>query len=366
MKVNFLKKLLYIPNYLSLPVAGIEVCNKSIKYIEFLDYKGNTSIKKFGEIVLAPDIVKDGDILNRNALVKALTEVKKNISSDFVKVSIPEEKTYIFDVLIPREAKDHIRDALEFRIEENVPLKLEESCFEYEIVDEDSCEKDMVVNVSVVSKRVIADFSEAFDQAGLYPVSYEIESKMIANSVIGKGDKKSTIILNIKDDSTTLVAVVDGFVRLSSSVSIGENTIVDTLFKTGLFKNRAEIGKFFENDFSFETIYTKESYLSLVNIFSIYKDEVEKFNEYILNKFPGIKLSPRGSVDKIVLCGKSSSLPGLTKHINQNIKTDIVLANTISNVCDVNECTSNIKFQDSLNFVTPIGLVLASYRQANA
>ena len=366
MKTDFLKKLLYIPNYLSLPVAGIEICNKSIKYIEFLDYKGNTSIKKFGEIVLAPDVIKDGDILNRNALVKALVEVKKNISSDFVKLSIPEEKTYIFDVQIPKEAKGNIREALEFRIEENVPLKLEESCFEYEVVDEDFSSKDMMVNVSVVSKRIIADYSEVVDQAGLYPVSYEIESKMIANSVVEKGDKRSAIILNIKDDSTTLVAVIDDFVRLSSSISIGENVIVDTLFKTGLFKNKAEIGKFFENDFSFETIYTKESYLSLVNIFSIYKDEVEKFNEYILNKFPVVKSSPSGNVDRIVLCGRSSSLPGLTKHINQNIKTEIVLANTVSNVCDVKECTSNIKFQDSLNFVTPIGLVIASYRQANA
>ncbi|MFH1607710.1 MAG: minichromosome maintenance protein MCM, partial [archaeon] len=35
MKINFLKKILSAPNYLNLPFAGIEICNRSIKYIEF-------------------------------------------------------------------------------------------------------------------------------------------------------------------------------------------------------------------------------------------------------------------------------------------------------------------------------------------
>ena len=117
MKTNFLKQLLYIPNYLSLPVAGIEICNKSIKYIEFFDKKGVLSVRNFGEIILAPDIIKNGDILNKNALVKALTEIKNKISSDFIRVSIPEEKTYIFEVKMPKEAITNIREALEFKIE---------------------------------------------------------------------------------------------------------------------------------------------------------------------------------------------------------------------------------------------------------
>jgi hypothetical protein len=42
----------------------------------------------------------------------------------------------------------------------------------------------MVLNVSVIPKRIISDYTDVFDQAGIYPLSYEIESKMIANSVI--------------------------------------------------------------------------------------------------------------------------------------------------------------------------------------
>jgi type IV pilus assembly protein PilM len=361
MKANFLKKIFYLPNYLSLPVTGIEICNRSIKYIEFFNKKGVYSIKNFGEVFLSPNVMKDGDILNKTSLIKALSEVKKNISTDFVKVSIPEEKTYIFDTKIPKEAQINIKEALEFKIEENVPLKLNESFFEYEIIDNKSVE-EIMLSVSVVPKKFISEYSDVFDQAGIYPLSYEIESKMIANSVISKGDRRNSIIINIKDDSTTLVAVIDGFVRISSSVSIGENTIRENLLKTGLFSDELVIGKYFENDFSFETTYTKESYSSLVNIFSIFKDELEKFNEYIVNKFPNKKLSSIKRVERIILCGRSSTLPGLAKHINQNINAEIILANTLVNVFDIKENTHALKFQDSLSFVTPIGLVISSYK----
>ena len=366
MKANFLKKLLYIPNYLSLPVAGVEICNKSIKYIEFFNKKGIFSIKNFGEISLLPNTVKDGDILNKNSLIKALIEVKNNISADFIKVSIPEEKTYIFDIQIPKEAETNIREVLEFKIEENVPLKLEESSFEYEIVDDNKSQKDLMLNVSVIPKRVISDYTDVLNQAGLYPLSYETESKMIASSVIPRRDKRNSIIVNIKDDSTVLIAVIDGFVRLTSSISIGESTIRESLSKTGLFSDELAIDKFFENDFSFETTYTKESYSSLVNIFSILKDEVEKFNEYIINKFPNTKSSSIKNIEKIILCGRSSTLPSLAKHINQNINAEITLANVWSNIFDTKDFVSQIRFDESLSLVTPIGLFISSNKQTNA
>lgn len=366
MEANFLKKIFYLPNYLSMPVAGIEICNRSIKYIEFINKKGVFSMKNFGEVPLLPGIVKNGDILNKSALTKALIEVKNSISSDFVKISIPEEKTYIFDAQIPKEAQNNIREALEFKIEENVPLELGESSFEYEIVNNGGQLKDIILNVSVIPKRIIADYTEVLDHAGIYPLSFEIESKMIANSVILKGEKRNSIIVNIKDDSTVLIAIIDGFVRLTSSVSVGERSIRESLLKTGLFENEVAIDKFFETDSFVETTETKEPCSSLVNIFSILKDEVEKFNKYIIDRFPDIGNTPTKNIDNIILCGRSSALPSLTKHINQNLNIEVVLANVWLNIFDIKEHTSSMKFQDSLRFVTPIGLVVSSYKQINA
>ncbi len=359
MRFNLLKKILSVPNYLSLPVAGIEISNSSIKYVEFVNNNGVLSLKKASEVMLEPNIVKNGDIINKTTLIEALVEVKNNITSDFVKVSIPEEKSYIFDVVLPKEAKNNVREALEFKIEENVPLKLDEVYFEYEIVEDEINSKNIVLSVSVISKKVISDYVELFDKAGLFPRSFEIESKMIANSVIFRGDQKNTIIVNIKDDTTELVAVINGFVRLSSSVFIGENTIRETLLRTGLFKDKISVDSFFENDFSFETTDMKDAYGSLANIFSVLKDEVDKFDGYVTKNFSK-------KIERIILCGKSSAMPSFGKHINQNINSEVKLADVWINTFDIKESVVRLKFNDSLGFAAPIGLFVSSIKKTNA
>lgn len=365
MNMNFFKKIFHTPNYLSLPVAGIEICNKSIKYIEFFNKNGDFSVKNFGEVHITSNIIKDGEIINKNSLVRALIEVKSKITSDFVKVAIPEEKTYLFDTQVPREAINNIREALEFKIEENVPLKLAELFFEYDVMS-DKPGKDILLNVSVIPKKVIADYTEVLNLAGMYPLSYEIESKMITSSVFSMNDKKNCIIINIKDDSTVFLAIIDGFVRLTSSIAIGESAIREKLLKDGLFSDELLTGKFFESDFSFETTYTKELYGSLINIFSVLKDEVERFNDYILNKFTDTKNSSNKNIGKIILCGRSSTLPGLAKYINQNLNADISLGDVWTNTLVNQDFSNKMKFSDSLSYVTAIGLVISSDKQINA
>ena len=97
MKSDFIKKLLRPPRYLSMKAAGIDISDRFVRYIEFVEKKGRSFGRNFGEVPLPANTFKEGEILNKNALVKVLSDIKKKISSNFVKLSIPEEKTYIFD-----------------------------------------------------------------------------------------------------------------------------------------------------------------------------------------------------------------------------------------------------------------------------
>ncbi len=363
MNTNFFKKILRVPDFLSLPIAGLEISNNSIKYIEFDNNNGKISVKNFGSIPLVSNIVKDGDILNKDVLTRILSDMKNKITSDFIKVSIPEEKAYIFNVHMPKEAKKHLREALEFKIEENVPLKLSEVIFEYEIINDDKDSKEILVNVSVVPKNIIETYTEILTQAGFFLAGFEIESKMIANSVIPKDDMKNSVIIDIKDDSTLFIGVMDKHVRVTFSIPIGENTIKNNLLKNRIFEDQKAVDNFFESDITFQTDYNKELSSALINIFSILKDEAEKFNGYIVDKFPEKIKSPNRAIDDIILCGKSAILPGLARHINQNLNTEVKLASAWVNVFDLNKTISPINFNESLSFVTPIGLAISSYKE---
>ena len=357
MKFDFLKRICCPPEYLTLPRAGIEIGNKFIRFIEFKNKKGEIVLSNFGEVMLADDIVKDGQILNKEELIKVLKLVRGKISTDFVKVSIPEEKTYIFSTQIPKLKNNEIRPALEFKLEENVPLKVDEAVFEYEFAKKArEGSSDMVLGVFVVPKQVRDSYVEVIKSAGLNLISLEFESKMVAEAVVPKNYDTTVLVANIKHDSTVLSVVIDGVVHFSSTVSIGESNMMSSLKRMN--KNNSTFEKIPLSFFDSNDDSGAEAFDSLLNVYSILKDEIEKFSEYWLTQVGDRAGHKSERPNKIIFCGRSSALPGLLIHINQNMGMDAVLANVWVNIIDINKTLPEIGFIDSLDYATAIGLAI--------
>ena len=362
MKPNFFKKIFCIPKNLSMPAIGVDIGNRFIRYIDLDNKKNKIFLKKYGEISIPPGVIKDGEILNKEILVKLLIELKKQISCSLVRVSIPEDKNYIFNIKIPKVPEKEIRQVLEFKIEENVPLKLEESIFEYDIIRESLDKKELFLNVSVIPKKIISDYSEIFSLAELYPMSFETESKMVALSVVPENNDETFMIINIKDDSTVFSIVSNNTVCLTSTILVGNYSIIESLSKSLEYKDN-KLEKLPDNFFYSDKNYNIDNFNSLLNIFSIFKDEVEKFVNYWLSQNDKVKDDFSIKIKKVFICGKSSALPSLRDHIVQNIDIQIILADVWENVFKIEDFLPDIKFVDSLDYAIPIGLALISYKK---
>ncbi|MFA6227502.1 MAG: pilus assembly protein PilM [Candidatus Paceibacterota bacterium] len=357
MKFDFLKRICCPPEYLAMSSAGIEIGNKFIRFVEFGNEGGRTILSNFGEVSLGQDTVKDGQILNRDALVQALKVVKEKISSDFVRVSIPEEGTYIFNTVIPRLNKNEIRSALEFKLEENVPLKVDEAVFEYEIVNgKEDGNDDMFLGVSVISRQMINNYLEVFELADLKIVSFELESKMAAKAIVPSNYNVTVLVVDIKRDSTILSVVIGGRVRFSSVVSVGESSMISCLKRIN--KDNSVSDKIPLSFLDLNDNLGVEAFDSLLNIYSILKDEIEKFNTYWLTQTANTETSRSDKPRKIVFCGRSAALPGFLNHISQSLGIETILANVWVNAIDTDKFLPTLGFVDSLDYATAIGLAM--------
>lgn len=362
MSILINKKSFCIPKYLSMPVIGLNIDNSFLRYLELDFNKKNIEIKKNGEFSITGGIIKDGEILNKEKLISILKEVRRAVSTDFVNVAIPEDKNYIFNIKIPRVKDKEIRQILEFKIEENVPLKLSESVFEYEVISSMSDEKELFLNVTVVPKKIIEDYTEVIKASGFYPLSFEAESKMVSKSVIPKNNKDTFIILNMKDDSTILSMVSNNIVLFTSTISIGSNLIIDSLYK----KNKNEKVIKLSDEMLDINKDNNERFDSLLNIFSVFKDEINKFIKYWILQDDKDYSSFDKKISKIIVCGRTCCLSNFSDHIVQGIDIQVSLADVWVNVFDKNVYLPELKFTDSLDYSVPVGLILSSYNKKNA
>src|SRR5689334_7002004 len=89
------------PKFLALPCAGISITDTAVRCIQFDKKGGKLAIDKYYEKSLAPGVITSGQINNKDELINVLTEIKQKLKLDYVKVSLPEEKGYLFTSKLP-------------------------------------------------------------------------------------------------------------------------------------------------------------------------------------------------------------------------------------------------------------------------
>ena len=173
------------------PIAfGLDISDSSIK-IAKLKRRGNDfDLACFGEELVPKGVIENGEIKDEKALVelikKALAKVKgEKLNTKEVIVSIPDEKTFLRVVQLPKMSSEELAKAVFFEAENHIPIPLNESYFDFEmigpIIDHlDHC--DVLIVAS--PKNIVDSYTRAIKSAGLLPYAFEVESLSISRALI--------------------------------------------------------------------------------------------------------------------------------------------------------------------------------------
>ena len=158
-----------------------------------------------------------------------------------VSVSLPEEKTYIYQTNLPKQALNNLEEAIKFTLEENVPLDPSEVSFNYHIVSDDG--NNIEVAVFAVSKELVLSYLRLFKEVGLTPVSFESESQSMAKAVIRKDDNNSHILINFDFLGVKISIVKGGVVRYTSTIPLNMDEIKENPEGEGMRRLAEQVNK---------------------------------------------------------------------------------------------------------------------------
>ena len=207
------------PDYLLLSSAGVAIADKGIKFIEFHRdlMSSKLRIKHSSRLILPPGVVESGTIRDTKALSAALKELSGKHDLRYIHATLPEEKAYLFTAIIERVPFEGLRDAVAFILEENVPVTLPESVFDFEVIDNDPSSTTLKVVVSVLPLKAVNAYVEAFESADMTPVSFDIESQAIARAIIPEGDRRTQLVINWGEKRTGFYVIEDEVVQFSTT-----------------------------------------------------------------------------------------------------------------------------------------------------
>lgn len=349
-------KLFPPPRFLAMPAVGLDISDESIHFIEFSHTKGGCKIKRFGEKKIPEKIIEAGEVKDPEKLTKILSSLKGAFSSQNVNVSLPEQHAYLLKLQIPRMKMNEIRGSLELQLEENVPISAAEAVFDYDVIDINKKESSMEVVLSVLPRKIVENYTDIIKNAGLSPLSFEIEAQAIARCVIPEGDDGTFMIIDFGRTRTGISIVSNGVTRFTSTVEIGGAALTRVIKKT-LSVSIEEAEKVKKEKGVAGQDKNSELFLAMMSIIGVLKDEANKHYVY-WHTHKDSSGKKRPAIEKIILCGGDSNLAGLTDYLSTGIRVPVELANAMINVNSMERYIPDMSFSDSLRFTTAIGLAL--------
>jgi hypothetical protein len=221
-----------------------------------------------------------------------------------------------------------VRGQIEFKMEENVPIKSEGTVFEYvDVLDLKNDRK--LISVSVVSKKNIEDYIETFKKANMEVISFLIQNQALSKSLIRSDNNNSYCVVAI--EKTYVVVSI-----ISSDIVLYTSTINKSLFDDNLNLQRKEI--------------LEEVIKDIYRILIFWVSYIEQNKSYGFEKIKSIIVS--STYSNII---ESEFINMMT----DKLAIQIDKPNVWINVTDFNDQIPPINKIDSYQYATAIGLTLS-------
>lgn len=351
-----LSSIFPIPKYLTLSVVGLDISDRSIRVLGFNNTRSGLEVSVYGKEFIEEGILVQGKIVNHELFKKYLIKIKSQYNFKFVRVSLSEEQVYLFNLEIPKMEPSEIRTSIELQLEDHILISSAESYMDYNIVKETP--KSYLLQVAAIPSEIVDQYFSVFDALDIVPVSFELESQAVARAVVAKNDPGTYMIVDYGSSRTGISFVQDGLVLYTTTVPIGgieqTNKIKDQL---GITYEEAEKMK---RQFG---LISNESGIYDIILPSVSALRGEVYKHFIYwnthKEEGGIERKP---VNKILLCGGTSNLPGLVDYLGSSMQMPVELANAWVNVTDFSNYVPSINKEESLAYATTIGLALGHFQ----
>lgn len=314
------------PQFLLLDTVGVDISPKSVCALKLVRTRVGRVPVAHKEILFTEEcelLQTTEDLKRCETLREALKTLKQELGMQFVKVSLPEMKTYVFKTSVPIEAVPTIEDALTVKLQENVPLDPSELLYDFQILPPQRMQQVVDVVVTVFPKNVIATYTNLLTEVGLTPVAFESESQANARAVVYPYDHTPYLLVHMGYTKVSLAIVERGVVHYTSSISYPSEEIV--------------------KDF---TAQPAQSLKAKINTLLVYWF-TNKHNPDVDEK-----------ISNTILTGPFASTPGLVAFLEQYLRINVDIANVWKNCFDVNEFVPTLSQQEALKYTTAIGLSL--------
>lgn len=342
---------------------GLDISDLSIKLVQLyntsrLYNQPHYNLVTARTVELPPGLIVDGEILQPEPVRKYLQHIlqgnKKRdvIQSPWVVASVPEKKSFLKLITLPKNADDIIDDDVTIAAKQHVPFENDSYYIDWQIIPGTDPEETTIL-LAVTGKQTANMYTYLLESVGLGVMALEVEALAIARSMITAKkiyDGEARAILDIGSSKTVLLIYDNDSIQFSTVLAYNgnslTNTIKDKLQITAIEAEKIKKQVGLQHDPRQEKVWG-----ILMKETEIFVQDIQKAMDFYYSHFPNAH-----RITHITMCGGGATMAQLDAVLAEHLQISIAPGMPWKNL--FSKKSMSVSNTTGLRYAAAIGLAL--------
>lgn len=338
--------------------VGLDIGTTGVRAAQLSWSKDSTKLERFGQIALPPGAVRDGEVMDPEAVAAALKELWSRVkfSTRKVVVGIANQKVVVRQVDLPWMPLPELRKSLAFQVADVIPIPIEQAVLDLhpidEITAEDGSRRQRVLLVAA-SRDMVSTSLEALRLAKLHPEAVDLTSFAVLRS-LGTPDglglsQSAEALIEVGASVTNIVVHQGGVPRFVRILLMGGADVTETIAdRIGAPIEQAESIK------QGSVLAGDPANASSDPVSRVLEAAAGSWVEEVRGSLDYYSAQPEAArLDRIVLSGGGGLLRGLDRRLSAALRVPVVPAMPLSRI----EIGRTRLTPEQLSYVEPLAAV---------
>ena len=192
------------------------------------------ALKVFGMAPLPAEAIVGGTVMDSGAVIDAISSLiqEKSIKNLNVSTAVDGNSVIIKRISVPAMSEAELNETIQWEAGQYIPFDVEEVKIDHQVLDADTETGNVNVLLVAVKRDLIAEYTSIMSQAGLNPMTLDIDAFCVQNAYEVNypiSGTEVTALVNI-GAGTTNISVLKGTSPLFwRDIQAGGNNYTDTL-----------------------------------------------------------------------------------------------------------------------------------------
>jgi len=335
---------------------GLDLGNSSIKVAQLRELHARPTLVTYGDIDIPENLMASDSQIDQDKIAEAVKQLANdaNVTSKNVIAALPSTASFTSIIKTPRLNEKELGESISYQADKYIPMPIDQVKLDWAVIGDNPGEEELTVLLVAAPNNVATKYLNIIQKAGFELLALEVNALAIARSLtIPTQSNLTTMIVDIGTSNCDIAIFTGQVPQIVRSIGVGSKALRRVISQNlGLDETQAD--QFMKKFGMQEDKIEGQVFRTLKPVVDHIVEEINKSVNYFVER------NPKTRIEKIILTGGTSALPGLPLYLANSSKLTVEIGNpwvNISYPADMQQTLASI----SLNYATALGLSLRNF-----